>query len=423
VRVPIFRAPDEPGHYQYVLFLSNRHRLPLFRPGRQEVPWEGHQPPLYYALATAALQPSGLLARSDHELALLRWAAEATGQVSPTEWRPSPADLRAVGLLRLFSAAFSTLTVLAVFLVARVAFPGAVALPLLAAGAVAFWPQFTFMGGAINNDSLANALCAFGLLLMAAGVSRREISPSLALAAGLVCGAGLLTKMLTFFLVPTFLAALALAGGTWRRSAKLAIVFAVSALVVCGWWLLWRQRVQGEVVGLGVAESAFGGMAVRGGLLHPYNVWYWTQRFPLYFFTSLWGRFGWMDRPLPAGAYVGFAVLSAGGLFGWAIWIRSRKLRERVPGVKRCFCLLASGLGLLMAEVIAFNLKYYQPQGRYLFGAISALAIFLCLGWAALATLLGRRRSAGANPLPRVWAAWAVMAGVNALMAFSSLAS
>jgi hypothetical protein len=52
IAVPIWEAPDEPEHFQYVYFLLTLHRLPNILPtitpyGNQE----GKQPPLYYLLA------------------------------------------------------------------------------------------------------------------------------------------------------------------------------------------------------------------------------------------------------------------------------------------------------------------------------------------------------------------------------------
>lgn len=49
--VPIFEAPDEPGHSYYIKYLTEEHRLPVqsFRYS-ENVAKEGHQPPLYYLL-------------------------------------------------------------------------------------------------------------------------------------------------------------------------------------------------------------------------------------------------------------------------------------------------------------------------------------------------------------------------------------
>jgi hypothetical protein len=48
--VPLFEAPDEPSHLQYVAFVGQEHRLPRYG-ATPEVPGEGMQPPLYYLLS------------------------------------------------------------------------------------------------------------------------------------------------------------------------------------------------------------------------------------------------------------------------------------------------------------------------------------------------------------------------------------
>src|SRR5262245_44640159 len=51
--IPLGEGPDEPGHADYAFFLARMGRLPVQRlDSRQaDVPGEGHQPPLAYALA------------------------------------------------------------------------------------------------------------------------------------------------------------------------------------------------------------------------------------------------------------------------------------------------------------------------------------------------------------------------------------
>jgi hypothetical protein len=55
---PLGRTPDETAHMQYVAFLAQQHRLPIWSPqGGGEAGYESQHPPLYYgvmALAYAA---------------------------------------------------------------------------------------------------------------------------------------------------------------------------------------------------------------------------------------------------------------------------------------------------------------------------------------------------------------------------------
>ncbi|HET7375797.1 MAG TPA: hypothetical protein VFK30_03755, partial [Anaerolineae bacterium] len=54
ITTPIFEAPDEPGHYQYVKYLAAGKGLPIQSFERAKlIVDEGHQPPLYYAMGAA----------------------------------------------------------------------------------------------------------------------------------------------------------------------------------------------------------------------------------------------------------------------------------------------------------------------------------------------------------------------------------
>jgi len=57
---PIFEASDEVYHYPYVHYVATEHRLPVQDPDDIQL-WrqEGSQPPLYYALAAAAIWLNG----------------------------------------------------------------------------------------------------------------------------------------------------------------------------------------------------------------------------------------------------------------------------------------------------------------------------------------------------------------------------
>ena len=56
---PLGEAPDEPAHFDFVRFLVQTQRLPVqcAKPCVSEVPGEGHQPPLAYAMAALLTAP------------------------------------------------------------------------------------------------------------------------------------------------------------------------------------------------------------------------------------------------------------------------------------------------------------------------------------------------------------------------------
>ena len=89
--VPIFEAPDEPAHVDYVRFLRTQHRLPL-----QGETGEAHQPPLYYLPATLVSLPAIYLVKendttikiySDVALTTLVYTMIDNPDISPTKIR------------------------------------------------------------------------------------------------------------------------------------------------------------------------------------------------------------------------------------------------------------------------------------------------------------------------------------------------
>jgi hypothetical protein len=57
-----------------------------------------------------------------------------------------------------------------------------------------------------------------------------------------------------------------------------------------------------------------------------------------------------------------------------------------LPG-RRGLALLVAALGLVLLEVVVYNLSFIQAQGRYLYPALLPLALLAALGWNQLARL------------------------------------
>ncbi len=398
LRVPLFNAPDENGHFDYVLYLANYHRLPYDDLKRHEVHWEGHQPPLYYLLMTAAIAPTGVLQRSPQEMERYREAAwdswtkiaSLTDPVSadrPWDWPVQPQDLPAMRLLRLLSALMSTGTVFGVYLLARATFPLSGWLPAAVASLVAFWPQFTFMGGAVNSDHLVNLLSVCFLVIIVGGVRRGTISAGWAAGAGAIAGLAITTKILGLFLLPTFLLALVLTIRPWRRVLGLTCWFAGGVLLTSIWYLAWDWQTQVRLLpglsGQRLPEGAHAAIAITGSPLAVQNLAYWFGWLPLSFFTSLWGRFGWMNRPLSAWLYGFFAVITVLSLTGLYRCLASPDLARRLftSAQRRCLWVLAGALGFSLGQILLANLQLRAPVGRYWFVAIGPLSIMLVAGW------------------------------------------
>ncbi|MBI4670765.1 MAG: hypothetical protein HY741_03730 [Chloroflexi bacterium] len=153
-RTPLWQAPDEPAHYNYVRELAETGAFPVLQQGDYDpayleeikarkfppelaidsLRYEAHQPPLYYVLAA----PVYLTARA--------------------------LQLDAALLLRYFNVALAlVLSCIAYLIFARVFLTSAL-LRLAGVGIIATLPMHIAMSAAINNDTLAEIVVAVMLL-------------------------------------------------------------------------------------------------------------------------------------------------------------------------------------------------------------------------------------------------------------------
>jgi hypothetical protein len=133
-----------------------------------------------------------------------------------------------------------------------------------------------------------------------------------------------------------------------------------------GWGDIFVQGRQAEVAASQTQTGAFG----PGQL----------ASFVATAFHSFWGQFGWMSIPLPERDYRVLVAFTAACGAGWLLiaWRRRWGMPARAA--------LALGLtwGGTVAGLLVYNLKFVQPQGRYLFPALAPIALFYVLGFAAL---------------------------------------
>ncbi len=384
--VPPFEAPDEPAHLAYVSFVATRAELPNQYDPQRALPGlagvivtEGHQPPLYYALAALLVR---LVARDDHVDAVAlpnpehAWNGGSRTDVPLLQHAagvpfPHASDRVAFLLLRLCSVALGAANVAAVLALARPLLPGR--WHLLPSIFVATLPQFLFMSAAVNNDSLANLLATLCLLqamrLLRAPDRRRDY-----LLLGILLGLALLAKKTALFLLPGL--ALLLGYVAYRRRGRLAwitvsaVVMLGSALLLSGWFFVRNQLLYGDLLGTQMERATLAVLVQEKSL----DSAYFRTQFVNELFPSFVGRFGWMQVPLPSAVYWFYGLLlgaSAAGVAS-AVWAR------RFPAAPAA---LAVVFGLsCFAGIIAYNLTYSQPQGRFLFPVLSLLAVLLAAG-------------------------------------------
>lgn len=373
--VPTGNAPDESAHVDYVRYLVDQGRLPVFQPlGATHPGYEFHQPPLYYVICA----PFCKFASADAQFAICR-------------------------LVSLLCAA---LTLVLLWHSVATLYPGDNRLPLLATGFAALWPMHQGVGASAGNDALAGLIAAavFTMIARSAGQSwrTREL-----IVVGVLCGLGLLTK--TTCLMLLFLAM----GAAWQFSQRAeapensamspvfaaAIVLGVS-LLVGGWWLLRNESLYGDPFALGVFNRAFGNDASAqlvqavslGGL--PVTVYLRGLLFLL--FCTAWGIFGGPEtarsmvnpftlrvhHPDVVPALVPMAVCliaSFVACHGLVTYVRG--WRALPAATRSALGWWIGGWALTFAAFIAFNTHYFQAQARYFHPALLPMVLGFALGW------------------------------------------
>ncbi len=177
-----FEAPDEIGHFYYVVHLVQTGRLPVV-PAEGAHPHyehEGAQPPLYYAgaalLVRALSGPLGLDLQDAAEPLEInphstcgrpdaRYNVAYLAHDPHVERFPYQGRVRVLHVVRLWSSLLGVLAVAGVFAAVRLAFPDLSHAAWLAVGLTAFNPEFLFTAAAVSNDAMVIALSTWGVYL------------------------------------------------------------------------------------------------------------------------------------------------------------------------------------------------------------------------------------------------------------------
>ena len=412
VVVPLFEAPDEVWHFEYVRWLAEGNGLPA--PEDVGVaPWaqEGSQPPLYYALGallTARVNTHNAAQAIRYNVHAVVGNAEGAGNKNVLlhgrshAW-PWQGVTLAAHLTRFLSILLGAVTVALGYALARAVMPGWPAVASLAAALVAFTPQFLFITASTNNDNLVTALGTAGLYLCVRVVVRDD-SPGWRWWAGLALVAGLaaLSKLSGLLLLPLIGTTILVVAYrqrslrmAWRAGAIVALVF----VLIAGWWYWRNWRLFGDPLLLSVM---FAVLPPRPELASPAEV---LAMLPG-IWRSTWAVFGWFNIVAAAWLYWLYGGLTLAGVVGWGIGFPVARpsmraaLRPAPLGLVMLWC------GLTGVAVLRWAQMSYA-QGRLLFPALAAFAVLLAGGLLAPWSLLRQRWiTAG------VAGALAVLAGV-----------
>lgn len=352
---PLGRTPDEPAHMQYVKFLANELRFPVWQTqGGGEAGYEAQHPPLYYVLAAVVYKACSPFTEN-WRWQILRWATISIG----------------VGLFwvcrRFFQAAFEN---------ERLAW--------LATATVMLMPLTVLYTGYINPDGLIMLLTTTVLFLSWRAVTSTASSMEFVLL-GLVCGLALLTKLSG---APAICVALwaAWSAGSHEHDASVsnrqrlqhALIVVTVVMLTCGWWYLRNVFLYGTPFIHTEGQYSSGlGLAAREGFASA--MWLtWRETF-----LSTWVQRGWF----PAGfiEYLLYGIIIVMLMIALVGWFQNRysgddkKLRFAAKMSLGLILLIFAGQQLAFwTEDVEFN-----AGGRYMLAAMSGIALLLVGGVAA----------------------------------------
>ena len=389
---PLFESTDEIRHYRFVRHLVTRHQLPI--QGEEEVRSQSHHPPLYYVLSALA---SGWVS-SPHSpeydqprnpyWGYRNWEVGVDNKLqyhhSSSESFPFRGGFLAALIPRWVNVILGAVTVWLTYLLGMRVWREP-AMAWAAAALVAFNPQFIYLSGAMNNDIVA-AATGTAVLLLSVTIAQEGWGRRRLLLLGLAYGLALLAK---FHLVALGgIIALALAWGLRVRSCAgrdragkmppgwrgqilrwlgaMGVVLVV-AMLLAGWWFVRNWWLYGDFTGLNKVNELWAGRPASG------NWWALQQGLP-YLWSSLWGRFGYGQIPLPGLLYQGMLVLCLLGLLGY-LWPSRRALP-----VESLALLGAMVVGFVVIVIYYIMIQPAGPMGRFLFPALPAFTVILTGG-------------------------------------------
>ncbi|MBI5302822.1 MAG: glycosyltransferase family 39 protein [Chloroflexi bacterium] len=391
--IPIFEGPDEDDHFRYAKFIADHRALPVqsFEPGGGAAGHQGWQPPLYYSLVALVIAP---IDTSDHEQQLWR-NYEATFVGDPaccgrniyyhpdSQNFPYTRTTLAVHLARLLSIAFSLITVAATFFITLSITRAApelqitnykLQISLAAASIVAFNPSFLFASALISNDAPLTAFSSLVLLMWTRWLTERAtLNTKSAALAGLLIGLGVLTKTTALGLIPFTLlifAYLAFRRRSMRLFVSTSTILGAVIAFVAAWMFARNQVLYGDPLALRLMTAT--ALFPRSGELTPLELfqislpWLWQ---------TFWGG------PTPSDfspiILLALGALTLISLFGFVVWF----LRITNYELRITILSLAAWLAfILVAQLRFITMTTGADQGRYLFPAISVIALVITLG-------------------------------------------
>lgn len=412
---PPYEATDELRHFRFVRAIASNGRLPV--QGQEACRSQSHHPPLFYtlgALATFWIDTGRDICHTPPQNPFWAYRYWEVGIDNKNQYLHGPeqhfpwrGDVLAVRLIRALNVVIGASVVWLTWATGRAAWPERPGLALGAVAFVAFNPMFLYMSASINNDVIAAfsgaviTLAGVRLLQDPAGLSRRW-----GVALGAVYGLALMSKFNLASIIVLLLAVItwvAWQRRQWRLWVEVNGLMLAVAAVLAGWWFVRNYWLYGDPTGFRVVTELW-------GVRNPWESLGLAFHELPYVWTTLWGRFGFGQIPLPQPIYTGLYWLS---LAAGAGLVLPPLLRRRLPA--KWPMLLFLMLNVLLVAGVLFGYMLVSPagpMGRFFFPALSAFALLLSYGPAQLFRLAFRN---GQRPTKR-WPAILLALCANLIM-------
>jgi hypothetical protein len=390
---PLHEATDELRHYRFVQHIVQRSALP--EQGKVGCSAQGHHPPLYYslaALATSWIDTGRDVCYEPTQNPFWAYRYWEVGNDNKNQYLhtddeafPWYGEALAVHLARAVNILIGAAVVCVTWAIGRTIWPRSPYLAVGGAAIVAFNPMFLFMSGAINNDVIA-ALAGAAVTLASVRLLRDQEGLRLrwGVVLGLLYSLALMSKFNLAAIAVTI--ELAVTWVAWRKQQwprwfQVNLLILLFTLLVSGWWFLRNQMLYGEPTGFQRLTELWGARDPIQSLG--------VALFELsYLWTTLWGRFGYGQVPLPQALYDTLWWLAVFAMAGLLIPILLRQ-KEEIQKYGIYLALLLLNTVLFFAVVFNYLLvSPAGPMGRFFFPALPSLALLLFYGLSRWVSLL-----------------------------------
>jgi len=290
-------------------------------------------------------------------------------------------------LIRGFSLILFLLSVYFTYLSARILFKDNPLYCFAAVSFVSFLPQFVIISTSVNPINLAVFLETIFIYLMILSLHKRKIL-LIGLFGPLIIALGFFNHRAALFMIPPFLVLLLIyfvnSLKNKRELLKISIILLSVIFLLFGLYLVASRLFPGLLNA--VRDSS---IKARINEMDHFINYISTAHLKslsvsLYdFFKTFWYYSGWLRFGYLPDVYsilAAICLLSFIGLLKYLYHIISRKNYKKSVDLPSFLILIAAGLPIILGTIIRCIPIHYSPQGRYIFPAISALAVLFVLG-------------------------------------------